>query len=314
MELKTIKAAKSGSYYSLALDLLRDQQIGLEWSQAEKSARIKELAQALKDINDTQRPTYKKGDALTLPENFKSFYRDLTANGSTSLVQDTSINQRVSEFHSNAYDMSFTASGGTSHTTRSKQYSADIPDWRQKIIDAASQYVGLVETGRNRGAVDVFRRGALDASSTYGLAAPGSPYCTLMVGTALRDALGYNPLLGVAASREALSIAKHAGAYFNRSSYEPQPGDVAFFNRAGGGHLAIVKEVRPDGSIVLIEGNTRDAGVEGVHETILSQREASRRQLVGFINTETLLASQQLTNTNAVRLADARQDGARPVM
>lgn len=313
MKLKNVISERKGSYRDLAKHLLIDNGV-ISAGDRSASARkkISTLTDALRDLNDTRAPNFSKGQELTLPEDFMGFYREFMRSGTAA--NDTPLtmmraNGGMTFLQTPAARQDIYASPETHASYDSYQSGA----MRTQIIDAARQYVGMREQGHNRGEVDMFRLSALDATQTP--VVKGSPYCALFVGTALKDGLGYNPLGGTASTAEVVRMARAAGAYHAAASYAPQAGDIAYLREGGGGHVALVKEVLPNGDLVLIEGNVGRGANAGVHETVLTQGSSRARHLAGFVNIDGLVAATHTdANVNASTLARADKPAPAHIM
>lgn len=307
MKLKNVISERRGSYRDLAKHLLIDNGV-ISAGDRSASARkkISTLTDALRDLNDTQAPNFSKGQELTLPEDFMGFYREFMRSGTAA------NNTLLTMMRANG-EMTFLQTPDAApqdiYAFRETHASYDSGGMRTQIIDAARQYVGMREQGHNRGEVDRFRLSALDATQTP--VAEGSPYCALFVGTALKDQLGYNPLGGTASTAEVVRMARAAGAYHAAASYAPQAGDIAYLREGGGGHVALVKEVLPNGDLVLIEGNVGRGANAGVHETVLTQGSSRARHLAGFVNIDGLVAATR-TDANIDARTLARADRPAP--
>lgn len=115
------------------------------------------------------------------------------------------------------------------------------------FLDKARSQIGYVESPGN-----VTKYG-----KWYG--ADGNPWCDMFVSW-VGAQVGAGATVGKAAFTPAhVAWFKARG----RWGYTPKPGAIVFFQWPGMGrvaHVGIVEAVRPDGSIVTIEGNTDEAG------------------------------------------------------
>lgn len=302
MNLTRLKASTKGTYRDWAMQLLTEHGIISDGERSSlASKRILDVTNALLNLNDTTSLRFQKGQELVLPKDFVSFYAELTRPG-TAARRDT-----LGTVRQNAR-MTF---DGTAPNQHAIGPTFDRSSIRADIVAAAQRYVGMREQGYNRGEVDMFRWSALDATQTP--VPEGSPYCALFAGTVLQNVLGFNPLGGTASTREAVKIAETAGAYHAATSYAPKPGDIAYLREGRGGHVALVKEVLPDGSLVLIEGNVGRGANAGVHETVLNEHLGEKRGLAGFVDIGRLVASATQTNLRGPESKLAKVDGYQPL-
>jgi Putative peptidoglycan binding domain/CHAP domain len=123
-----------------------------------------------------------------------------------------------------------------------------------QVLDRASSQVGVTEhpAGSNR----------TPYGAWYGI--QGQPWCAMFVSWCT-----YQEGLALpATTSKGFAYTPSGAAWFQRRrrwTSKPAPGHIVFFNFPGDGvnrisHVGIVMSVRPDGSIVTIEGNTDERG------------------------------------------------------
>jgi hypothetical protein len=124
----------------------------------------------------------------------------------------------------------------------------------QQVLDRGRSQIGVSEHpfGSNR----------TPYGAWYGL--QGQPWCAIFVSWCT-----YHEGLALpATSSKGFAYTPSGAAWFQRRrrwTSRPAPGHIVFFNFPGDGinrisHVGIVESVRPDGSIVTIEGNTDERG------------------------------------------------------
>jgi hypothetical protein len=117
----------------------------------------------------------------------------------------------------------------------------------QQVLDRARSQIGVTEhpSGSNR----------TPFGAWYGI--QGQPWCAIFEGLPLPATIS-----------KGFAYTPSGAAWFQhrrRWTSKPAPGHIVFFNFLGDGvnrisHVGIVESVRPDGSIVTIEGNTDERG------------------------------------------------------
>jgi hypothetical protein len=124
----------------------------------------------------------------------------------------------------------------------------------QQVLDRARSQIGVTEhpSGSNR----------TPFGAWYGI--QGQPWCAIFVSWCT-----YHEGLAMPATiSKGFAYTPSGAAWFQhrrRWTSKPAPGHIVFFNFPGDGvnrisHVGIVESVRPDGSIVTIEGNTDERG------------------------------------------------------
>src|SRR5829696_2669828 len=124
----------------------------------------------------------------------------------------------------------------------------------QQVLDRARSQIGVVEhpSGSNR----------TPYGAWYGI--QGQPWCAIFVSWCT-----YHEGLALPATiSRGFAYTPSGAAWFQRRrrwTSKSAPGHIVFFNFPGDGvnrisHVGIVESVRPDGSIVTIEGNTDERG------------------------------------------------------
>jgi hypothetical protein len=139
--------------------------------------------------------------------------------------------------------------------TRWAMALAELPQWRQDVVLAALQWVGLQETGgENRGP-------EIDAWLAACGVQPGNPWCAAFVSAILRGAG-----IACAEARAARLLAQYPATEC------PVPGDLGgWVNDDGTGHVGIVTGVSSN-SVSLCEGNSGDGVRVGVRSRVLEFR------------------------------------------
>lgn len=118
---------------------------------------------------------------------------------------------------------------------------SELPLWRSLLVNAALKWVGLMETGENRGT-------EIDAWLAACGVQPGNPWCAAFVSAVLRS---------VSIDCEEARVSKLAERFPDTAV--PLPGDIGYWLREDGtGHCGIVTGVAPGGFVSQVEGNSGD--------------------------------------------------------
>lgn len=168
---------------------------------------------------------------------------------------------------------------------------------RLSVLREAQGLVGQMEVGGdNQGPiVDLVTNGR-----------PGQAWCDRLVGH-IFDEVAPEALQASHRGRVADTRAWVANQDAYRpaeSGYAPKPGDVVFFKSGGGGHIGIVEEAGPDGSLITIEGNRGEPGSDprapwsrddrdGVRRITYTNGEFENYELLGFGDTDMLMQDLQ---------------------
>lgn len=139
-------------------------------------------------------------------------------------------------------------------------------DPKQKLVDVAKSYQGVVEVGNNRGAkVQEFQK------SVGGH--PGDAWCMEFAQYCVKQVEGSTSTHSKIARSANVMEVWHNAQKQGITTSRPEPGSLAIFQwspKPGNTHVGIVKSVDPDGKgFTTIEGNTTDpkgSGTEGVFE------------------------------------------------
>lgn len=156
-------------------------------------------------------------------------------------------------------------------------------DLQRRVLELAAGELGVREAGRNRGVrVEMYQAAAG--------AQPGDPWCASFVVWAFKEAvhaLGVRMPLPVTPG--ALKLWRKSDPFFHW--FTPTPGAVFIIDHGGGlGHCGLVEDVRADGTMLTIEGNTgpspdvprKDRDGDGVYRR--HDRRDDDPTLVGFID------------------------------
>jgi hypothetical protein len=156
-------------------------------------------------------------------------------------------------------------------------------DLQRRVLEIAARQVGVREAGRNRGiVVEAYQRAAG--------AQPGDPWCAAFVVWCFREAVHQlNVPMPLPITPGALKLWRRSDPWLHW--HQPTPGAVFVHDHGGGlGHCGLVEEVRADGTLVTLEGNTgpspgvarTDRDGDGVYRR--HDRTALDVRLVGFID------------------------------
>ena len=122
-------------------------------------------------------------------------------------------------------------------------------DLQQRVLEIAAREVGVREAGRNRGVRVEEYQAAVHAQ-------PGDPWCVAFVLWCFKQAVhDLNLPMPLPVTAGVLKLWRRSEPWMHW--HAPAPGAIFLHDHGGGlGHCGLVEDVREDGTMLTIEGNT----------------------------------------------------------
>lgn len=197
-------------------------------------------------------------------------------------------------------------SESTNHTIKSEMQI------RQTIVNNMTLELGTAEIGQNNHGpkiAEYLRSDKVSSISGKSAAPEGSAWCAGMASHVLKATIPGTIEYSVVAKDIMNQYAQKEAFYKIGSEYTPKPADIVVFHRgkqSWQGHIGFVKEILPNGSITIIEGNKRapeltEAGIRGwqkdnpdaVREITYTPNELKKHKIIGFGNTYQMYVAAQ---------------------